>query len=288
MKVRCQNCYRVLNNNEEYCTKCGTHSAEIQRIMETGEIPVDEVGQFKLHIYLYLGIAFLLNGALFVLYGVFFDKIKPGEYGEIGDAMPKDITYFSSINSLLITALIMFVLVMLFNLKNAFVDFKLSSIKRAIISFVVMMGISLGLIYLTKETNITIIPIYMKEYLQGTIADADLFADSINLWKIIVVLLTYSIVQEYIFRKHLAAAFDEGTLINLPMTIILMTFIGAVLDVICFSVFSSGTFTYVIYTFIGSLIYQGILTLNYFYNKQSLLINILSRILLVVGMIVLL
>ena len=53
MKIRCNNCYRVLNNNEEYCTKCGTHSEEIQRIMETGEIPVDETGLFKPHIYLY-------------------------------------------------------------------------------------------------------------------------------------------------------------------------------------------------------------------------------------------
>lgn len=86
MKIRCKNCYRVLNNNEEYCTKCGEHSDEIQRIMETGEIPTDEVASFKLHLYLYLGIAFLLNGALFVLNGVLFDHMYPGgEYGEIGD-----------------------------------------------------------------------------------------------------------------------------------------------------------------------------------------------------------
>lgn len=288
MKIRCQNCYRVLNNNEEYCTKCGTHSEEIQRIMETGEIPVDETGQFKLHLYLYLGIAFLLNGALFVLYGVFFDKMKPGEYGEIGEAMPKDITYFSSINALLITSIVMFVLVLLFNIKNFFIDFKIADNKRAILSGILMCLISTGLIYLTKFTNISVIPIYMKEYLQGTIADADLFANSISLWKIVVILLTYNIVQEYIFRKHLSAAIDESTLLNLPMTIILMTVVGAILDVICFSVFSSGTFSTVIYVFIGSLIYQGILNLNYFFNKQSILINIVIRTLLVIGMIVLL
>ena len=130
MKIRCNNCYRVLNNNEEYCTKCGAHSEEIKRIMETGETPVDETGLFKLHIYLYLGIAFLINGALFVLYGVFFDRMKPGEYGEIGEAMPKDITYFSSINALLITSLIMFALVLILNFKKILVDFKVTNKTR--------------------------------------------------------------------------------------------------------------------------------------------------------------
>lgn len=288
MKIRCQNCYRVLNNNEEYCTKCGTHSAEIQHIMETGETPVDETGQFKLHLYLYLGIAFLLNGALFVLYGVFFDKMKPGEYGEIGDTMPKDITYFSSINALLITSIAMFILVLLFNIKNIFVDFKIADKKRAIFSGILMLFVSVGLIYLTKFTNISVIPMYMKEYLQGSISDGDLFANSISLWKIVVVLLTYNVVQEYIFRKHLSAAIDESTLLDLPMTIILMTIVGAFLDVICFSIFSSGTFSTIIYVFLGALIYQGILNLNYFYNKQSMLINIIIRTLLVIGMIVLL
>ncbi len=288
MKIRCQNCYRVLNNNEEYCTKCGAHSQEIQKIMETGEILVDETQQFKLHLYLYLGIAFLLNGALFVLYGVFFDKMKPGEYGEIGEAMPKDITYFSSINALLITSIVMLAVVLFLNAKNLFVDLKILDNKRAIFSGILMGLISMGLIYLTKFTSILIIPTYMKEYLQGTIADADLFANSISLWKIVVILLAYNIVQEYIFRKHLAAAIDESTLLNLPMTIILMTGVGAILDVICFSVFSSETFLTVINVFLGSLIYQGILNINYFFNKQSILINIIIRTLLVIGIIVLL
>ena len=151
-----------------------------------------------------------------------------------------------------------------------------------------MSVVSFGLIVLTKETSISVIPIYMKEYIMGSINDADLFANSISLWKIIVILLGYSIVQEYIFRKHLAAAIDESTLWGLPSTIILMTIVGGVLDVICFSVFSSGTFASILYVFVGSLIYQGILNLNYFYNKQSLLVNVLMRVLLIIGMIVLL
>ena len=289
MKIRCQNCYRVLNNNEEYCTKCGTHSQEIANIMKTGEIPTDEVSSFKIHFYLYLGIAFLLNGALFVLYGVLFDKMYPGgEYGEIGDAMPKNITYFSSINALIITSIIMFVLTLILNIKQLGLDYKITNIKRAIISFIVMIGISFGVIYLTSNTNIISIPIYMKDYIQGNIPNTDIFENSISFWKIILVLGLYSFVQEYIFRKHLAAAFDDGTLLSLPATIILMTLISAILETICFSVFSSGTFEYVIYTFIGSIIYQGILTLNYFFNKQTLTINIILRILFIVGIIVLL
>lgn len=288
MKIRCNNCYRVLNNNEEYCTKCGAHSEEIQRIMETGEIPVDETGVFKTHLFLYLGISFLLNGALFILYGVFFDKMNPADYGEIGEAMPKDITYFSSINALLITSLLMLALVLLLNFKSILVDLKITNKKRALLSTVIMSVLALGLVFLTKETKFSIIPIYMKEYLSGTISNADLFANSISMWKIVIILVAYGIVQEYIFRKHLSAAIDESTLLNLPMTITVMTLLGAVLDVICFSVFSSGMFVEVIFVFIGALLYQLILNLNYFYNKQSLLINILMRVLVIIGMIVLL
>lgn len=289
MKIRCKNCYRVLNNNEEYCTKCGEHSDEIQRIMETGEIPTDEVASFKLHLYLYLGIAFLLNGALFVLNGVLFDHMYPGgEYGEIGDAMPKNITYFSSINALIVTSVIMFLIVLIFNIKQIALDYKVTSIKRAIISFVIMSGITYGIIYLTKTTNIIAIPIYMKDYIQGNIPNTELFENSLSTWKIALVLGLYVFVQEYIFRKHLAAALDDGTLFSLPTTIIVMTLASAVLETICFSVFSSGTFEYVVYTFIGSLIYQGMLTINYYFNKQTLAINIILRILFIVGIIILL
>ena len=128
----------------------------------------------------------------------------------------------------------------------------------------------------------------MKEFIMGLIPDADLFENSISIGKIMIILSAYSIVQEYVFRKHLSAAIDESTLLDLPATIIIMTLVGAILDIICFSVFSSGTFASLIYVFIGSLIYQGILNINYFYNKQSLLINVLMRILLIIGMIVLL
>ena len=172
--------------------------------------------------------------------------------------------------------------------QNIFVDFKITNKKRAIISSLIMSILTIGLVFLTKETKISIIPVYMKEYISGTISDADLFANSISMWKIVVILFTYGVVQEYIFRKHLASAMDESTLLDLPMTVVIMTIVGAVLDIICFSVFSSGTFASIIYVFIGSLIYQGILNINYFYNKQSLLINVLMRILLIIGMIVLL
>lgn len=148
--------------------------------------------------------------------------------------------------------------------------------------------LTIGLVFLTKETKLSIIPVYMKEYISGTISDADLFANSISMWKIVVILFTYGVVQEYIFRKHLASAMDESTLLDLPMTVVIMTIVGAVLDIICFSVFSSGTFASIIYVFIGSLIYQGILNINYFYNKQSLLINVIMRLVLIIGMIVLL
>ena len=45
MKIRCKNCYRVLNPNEEYCTACGEHSAAMQKAMITGDYGPDNAGK---------------------------------------------------------------------------------------------------------------------------------------------------------------------------------------------------------------------------------------------------
>ena len=61
MKIRCRSCYRVLNNDEEYCTRCGAHSDEVKELMDSGITPIDEVAVAKQSIIMYLLIAFLLN-----------------------------------------------------------------------------------------------------------------------------------------------------------------------------------------------------------------------------------
>ena len=50
MKIRCKNCYRVLNPNEEYCTACGEHSVAMQKAMITGDYGPDTVGKLKINV----------------------------------------------------------------------------------------------------------------------------------------------------------------------------------------------------------------------------------------------
>ena len=69
MRIRCKNCYRVLNNNEEWCTRCGAHSDEVAELIAKGIEPLDEMSVAKTNILLYLLIAFLINGILSVLFG---------------------------------------------------------------------------------------------------------------------------------------------------------------------------------------------------------------------------
>ena len=119
MKIRCRSCYRVLNNDEEYCTRCGAHSDEVKELMESGITPIDEVAVAKQSIIMYLLIAFLLNGILNVLFGVVFNTIHAGyNYGEVGMDLPLAVTYFSAANSLLITSLIIVFVAFLFNYKD--------------------------------------------------------------------------------------------------------------------------------------------------------------------------
>ena len=63
MKIRCKNCYRVLNPNEEYCTACGEHSAAMQKAMITGDYGPDTVGKLKISLICYSWIFSLWNSS---------------------------------------------------------------------------------------------------------------------------------------------------------------------------------------------------------------------------------
>lgn len=48
MKIRCKNCYRVLDRNEEYCKACGEHSEQMKKAMETGNFGGGPLDRFKI------------------------------------------------------------------------------------------------------------------------------------------------------------------------------------------------------------------------------------------------
>ena len=70
MKIRCQNCYRILDKNEEYCKSCGAHSEQMQKAMATGNYGGAPLDRFKMGALLFLILAFFGNGIIMVTLAV--------------------------------------------------------------------------------------------------------------------------------------------------------------------------------------------------------------------------
>lgn len=288
MKIRCRNCYRVLNNDEEYCTRCGAHSDEVKELMESGVTPIDEVEVAKHSMLGYFFIAFLLNGILNVLFGVVFNTIHEGyNYGEVGMDLPLAVTYFSAANSLLITSVIILFVAFMFNYKDLMNFIKIHDKKRMIYTTVIGSLLMLGLVFITKYTDLTFLPIYFRDYLIEPTIDMKLDG-SLTLFKIIVILICYSMVEEVIFRKALINGFDEGTLLRDSSIIILQTLISTIMTSACFLLLQKTSFVDYLWTIGGNLIFQLAMGINYYLNKRSITSNLIIRIIFIILVIIIL
>ena len=288
MKIRCRSCYRVLNNDEEYCTRCGAHSDEVKELMESGITPIDEVAVAKQSIIMYLLIAFLLNGILNVLFGVVFNTIHAGyNYGEVGMDLPLAVTYFSAANSLLITSLIIVFVAFMFNYKDLLPFLKINNKNRFIITTCIGVAVMVGITFITKYTDLTFLPIYMRDFLMNPTIDMKL-EGSLNLFKIIVVLLCYGFAEEVIFRKALINGFDEGTLLRDSSIIILQTLISTILSSLCFLLLQKSSFIDYMWTIGGNLIFHLLMGLNYYFNKRSITSNLIIRLIFIILVVIIL
>lgn len=288
MKIRCRSCYRVLNNDEEYCTRCGAHSDEVKELMDSGITPIDEVAVAKQSIIMYLLIAFLLNGILNVLFGVVFNTIHAGyNYGEVGMDLPLAVTYFSAANSLLITSLIIVFVAFLFNYKDLLPFLKINNKNRFIITTCIGVAVMVGITFITKYTDLTFLPIYMRDFLMNPTIDMKL-EGSLNLFKIIVVLLCYGFAEEVIFRKALINGFDEGTLLRDSSIIILQTLISTILSSLCFLLLQKTSFIDYMWTIGGNLIFHLLMGLNYYFNKRSITSNLIIRLIFIILVVIIL
>lgn len=288
MKIRCRSCYRVLNNDEEYCTRCGTHSDEVKELMDSGITPIDEVAVAKQSLIMYLLIAFLLNGILNVLFGVIFNTIHAGyNYGEVGMDLPLAVTYFSAANSLLITSVIIIFVAFMFNYKDLLPFLKINDKKQFLITTGVGILVMVGITFITKYTDLTFLPIYIRDFLMNPTIDMKL-EGSFNLFKIIVVLLCYAFAEEVIFRKALINGFDEGTLLRDSSIIILQTLISTILTSACFLLLQKTSFVDYMWTIGGNLIFHLLMGLNYYFNKRSIASNLIIRLIFIILVVIIL
>ena len=83
MKIRCKNCYRVLNPDEEYCTACGEHSVAMQKAMITGDYGPDTVGKLKISLTIYAIAGFLVCGILQVILISLFCRLVSKIFNDI-------------------------------------------------------------------------------------------------------------------------------------------------------------------------------------------------------------
>lgn len=78
MKIRCKNCYRILNKNEEYCTSCGEYSERMHHAMVTGDYGANPSEKFKLAFSIFAIAGFIVCGILQVVFAALENKENGG------------------------------------------------------------------------------------------------------------------------------------------------------------------------------------------------------------------
>ncbi len=261
MKIRCKNCYRVLNQNEEYCTSCGEHSAQMQKAMITGDYGPDPVGKFKQGFGIFVLAGFLLCGVLQVLFAVMQTKEIDG-YTQI----------FCQANSVFFSSLLVFLLIILFFYKDIKV-MKFESTKEQWLG-----GLAVGVmaivvcVLLSMLFDITqVLPGFVVDYLEsGNVKFFDLKSEC--LFKIYVGCILSTISIEYIGRKCIVDALDDATMLGDKAIFIISSFVVTAMEV---------AWTMSLDVLIVTLIINMVTTGIYMYTNRNVLLNIIIRILLI-------
>lgn len=288
MKIRCKNCFRVLNNDEEYCTRCGEHSEEVKHIMTNGIVLDDEVAIAKKHLSIYFLIAFLINGIINVIFGIFFDSLYEGyNYGGIGTDLPLAITYFSTANSLFYTSIIVFLTFIAMSMKDFKANFEIKNKKKFYITLGIFSAVMLSFVLITRFTSLSFVPTYIKEFLIFPSGEM-LLSGSFNYFKVIVILVLFGLTEEVVFRKSVMMAFDEGTLLPDGVIVVLQALISTVFYVLAFLIFQKSSFTEIVLCIIASFIFNVILGTNFYLNNRKIFNNLIIRVIFIILLLIIL
>ena len=288
MKIRCKNCYRILNNDEEWCTRCGAHSTEVEQLMKSGIVPIDEDKIALKSILFYLLFAFVVNGILNVIFGIIFNSMNEGVYlGDETTLLPYAITYFSSINSLLISSIVTLGVVIIVNAGDMRQYLNFTFNKRTIVSLSIGLAISIGLVFLFKYTNFSIVPIYFKEYIMNPTADM-LYKGSVSLIKIIIIMTLYMVVEELVFRKAFINYLDQVSLLSNVSIALIQSLVATSCMVLCYLLLVKTTLINYALFIVSNLVVNFLLGLNYFINGRTIVHNLIIRCLFIILFIVIL
>lgn len=264
MKIRCKNCFKVLQPNEEYCTHCGEHSEEMAKVMHEKNHELDSMAKFKLAMILFLSVAFLGTGVFTVTFTLIFTKTTNYNW--------EWIKTISSANSIFITsASLLLVLIIIYNkeLKKMIFNGNLQQLIGSIIVGVLVCAI---IIVMSKLTSFTkIVPSYMTDYLDGN----ERFLPNgggISVWRLFFSMVFVSICEEVILRKRLIDMLDDETLLGEKAIIVVATLLGTFLDFIWIMSLE---------TIIMMLVLNMTLSVIYMNTNRSIGLNIILRIILI-------
>lgn len=269
MKIRCKNCYRVLNENEEYCTSCGTHSPQMQHAMLTGDYGPNPSGKFKIGLGLFAIAGFLVCGILQVVFATLENKYNGGNGYSLLYCQSNSL-FYSSILTTVLTAVLFRK-----DLKKA--NFKSTSSQWLGAGLIAILGIVIAILLSNISRYTLIFPSYITNYLKsGETVFFDLASECIL--KILVGTILYSLSIEIIIRKTLIDALDETMLDDKVIYIItvLATTLCEIAWVMALDV--------AVVLLIMNIIATGI----YMYTNRNVLINLLMRALLVIVAIIIL
>ena len=263
MKIRCKNCYKVLKPQEEYCTFCGTHSEEIARAMKTGYYGPNTKQRLGLAGLLFFILAFLGNGIAMVILGM----------------ITKDSSQslFNAGNAILISSIITgitFILVNIKDLKNMIWNGTKVQLYGALLIGVLFVIIGVLLAMLSKYT--CVLPKYIQDYLT---ANPKFFEKGYSIIKIIITFTFIIITEEIFYRRIFIDFIDENTLFSDGLVILVGALFGTALHFAWLMSFES-----LIVTFLTN----ALMSAMYIYTNRSILVNIITRLLLLFSVIIIL
>ena len=257
MKIRCKNCYKVLEPNEEYCTYCGEHSEQIKRAMETGNYGPNPSDTLKLSLILFGILAFIGTGIFMVIFATTRNDAS--------------MSLFNRSYALLLTSIITFSVIVITchkSLKNLFWNGNKDQLLGSFILGTVFIVIAFFSSLLTDVTRV--LPRFATDYFSNP--DASLFDK--NATGIIPMIIAFTLVvfTEEIIRRFLIDTFDDLTLLSDFFIVLFSGIIGTIID-----------FAWIMApeTLIVSFITNTLFSSMYIYTNRSIGVNILVRVLLI-------
>ncbi len=216
MKIRCKNCYRVLDINEEYCKSCGAHSEQMAKAMATGDFSGGPIERFKIGIVLFLLLAFLGNGIIMTVSAVI-------------EGNPAQDLYNRS-SAMIFSSVITFIVITAVHYRDL-KDWIWNGNKKQFLSVCGLGVVFLAIIALLPLlSDITyVLPKYLCDYLAS--GAAKWFSNEITcIFFILVALLLIAFVEEVVFRRLLIDTLDDATLLGDTAIILVTGLISTILD----------------------------------------------------------